>query len=377
LLTQTVLDTWDPDNPSRPRHMGYAGSEDSIRTQFEEYILSLLSSMAYQIYHESLVSNAIPASVANIPDHFPDPGDTAGDFNPEFLAMWRSTHNFELFDKLTSGNRIFDIIEPRHPTAGGLGVDDLQRRFAQGVAELHLDDRVREGREQLGRTWQTGRERVEAGLRGVWAEVERARQQRQAKRRSEGQVQARGQPEVDDHTTDKKENRDPGAPTSTSAAAGSSTLLSTASSTASSMVVFERDETSPEKRPTSPPESRSSAGAGAGASNPTTTTTATGGGGSGGSVWSALAIRDRAPKVDTAQIQASARESAVKAGAYFSSWGSWAKERLQQQQQQQQQQQSTKMAEGSTAAQEEGGGGGRTDGHNDGMEASRRSDERR
>ncbi|OCT53403.1 hypothetical protein CLCR_09918 [Cladophialophora carrionii] len=382
-LTQTVLDTWDPDNPSRPRNMGYAGSEDSIRMQFEEYILSLLSSMAYQIYHESLVTNAIPTNVANIPDHFPDPGDTAGDFNPEFLAMWRSTHNFELFDKLTSGNRIFDIIEPRHPTAGGLGVEDLQRRFAQGMAELHLDDRVREGREQLGRTLQSGRERVEAGLRGVWAEVERARQQRQAKRQSQSQSQSQTRtraPETaeEDHThththtdkKDEKENHDPGAQRSTSLQAGTATGTGTGTTTStgtgtttlshtnsdsdsSSIVVVDTDA---RRRPNnSPPESRSA---------------------SGGGVWSALAIRDRAPKVDTAQIQASARESAVKAGAYFSSWGTWARERMQQQQQG-----AAKMSETPAFGRGEeagggggdgGGGGGRTDDHNAGMEATRR-----
>ncbi|EXJ64004.1 hypothetical protein A1O7_00339 [Cladophialophora yegresii CBS 114405] len=344
-LTQTVLDTWDPDNPSRPRHMGYAGSEDSIRMQFEEYILSLLSSMAYQIYHESLVSNAIPATVANIPDHFPDPGDTAGDFNPEFLAMWRSTHNFELFDKLTSGNRIFDIIEPRHPTGGALGVEDLQRRFAQGMAELHLDDRVREGREQLGRTLQSGRERVEAGLRGVWAEVERARQLRQAaKRQSQSPSQTRTHAAAElaeDHTQEKKEkeNQDPGTLSPTT---------SNSNPNSNSTAVPETDARQPTSTSPTPPESRS------------------------GGVWSALVIRDRAPKVDTAQIQASARESAVKAGAYFSSWGTWARERMQQQQQQQQREQRLKKGEHPTAsatgedAAASGGGddGGRTDDHN-------------
>ncbi|KAJ9608253.1 hypothetical protein H2200_007241 [Cladophialophora chaetospira] len=342
-LTQAVHDTWDPDNPSRPKNMGYAGSEDFIRAQFEEYILSLLSSMAYQVYHESLIANNIPSSVANIPDHFPDPGDTAGDFNPEFLAMWRATHNFELFARLTDGNRIFDIIEPRHPTAGGLSVEDVQRRFAQGMADLHLDDRVREGREVVGRTLATGRERVEAGLRGVWAEVERARAQRQAKRRSRSRSLVGGRGSTD---SEKKENNDPAAKTAT---------LSNASSNSSWMVVESEkqgnaDIQSPEtpSTSTSPPD----------ASTPGSRSTP--------AAWSS-ALRDRAAKVDTTQIQASARESAAKAGAYFSSWGSWARERIQERQQGQSQ---SKAGEGASPR-ETAGGGGTVDHHEGGMEANR------
>lgn len=267
-LTQTVLDTWDPENPSRPKNMGYAGSEDAIRLQFEEYILSLLSSMAYQVYHESMQTEAgIPASVTNT-EHYLDPGDTATDFNPEFLAMWRSTHNFELFDRLTRGNRVFDIIEPRHPTAGGLSVEDVQRRLQQNLAELHLDERVREGREQLGKTIAVGRERVAR----FWAEVEQRR--KTGGSRSTSGNRARDSTDVNSGLKEN-ENLEPSS---------------------------------------SSPEAGSVSGGG----------------------W-ATSFRDRAakvqlqrPNVDTAQLQASAKENAAKAGAYLSSWGSWAKDRMQQ-----------------------------------------------
>jgi hypothetical protein len=295
-LTQTVLDTWDPENPSRPKTHGYLGSEDAIRMHFEEYILSLLSSMAYQIYHENLTFNAIPMAVGNIPDTFPDPGDTATDFNPEFLAMWRSTHNFKLFNKFTEGVRIFDMIEPRHPNPGGLSVEDLQRRFAQNLAELHIDERVRVGKEVAGRTLQVGRERVEAGLRGVWAEVEKARQQRREKRRS----RSRGADDKENHPAVLK-NEDSG-----SWQVVDEKTLSSKSEPGSS----------PEKPFSTPDQTSAEQPA---PSNPSQTSTTAG-------AWTA-SLRDRAAKVDTAQIQASARESAAKAGAYLSSWGNWAKER--------------------------------------------------
>lgn len=283
--------------------MGFAGSEDAIRLQFEEYVLSLLSSMAYQVYHESMSEANIPASVSNT-EHYPDPADTASDFNPEFLAMWRETNNFALFNRLTEEHRIFDIIEPRHPTAGGLGVEDVQRRLQQTVAELHLDERVREGREQLGKTFASGREKVGAGVARFWAEVEKAREQRQTKQSSRSASQSRdsgGDWEVVGDTK-AKESTESSPPTTSSSGP-------------------------PPQQPTESTLTQSSAEPGNSSTSPQPPSTSTG--------WAA-SLRERAaktqfqkPNVDTAQLQASARENAAKAGAYLSSWGSWAKERVQ------------------------------------------------
>jgi hypothetical protein len=52
-LTQTVNDTWDEEMPDRPKNLGYAGSEEFIRLQFEEYLLALLASVKYHIFLES------------------------------------------------------------------------------------------------------------------------------------------------------------------------------------------------------------------------------------------------------------------------------------------------------------------------------------
>ena len=40
-------------NPGRPKMMGYVGSEEFIRLQFEEYLLSLISSVKYHIHLQS------------------------------------------------------------------------------------------------------------------------------------------------------------------------------------------------------------------------------------------------------------------------------------------------------------------------------------
>ncbi|KAL2395330.1 Late secretory pathway protein AVL9 [Exophiala dermatitidis] len=343
-LTQTVLDTWDPENPSQPKNLGYAGSEDAIRLQFEEYILSLLSSAAYQVYHEEThnTGGGGTAATTNAAAEQDIYNDITADFNPDFLAAWRTTHNFALFDRLTRNNRIFDVVEPRHPTAGGLSVEDVQRRLQQTVAELHLDERVREGREQLGKTLAVGRERVGAGVARFWAEVERQRQNR---------------------TDRSSRSGSRGKTTQSQGAGGASPRSSLQQGRESS----ERKDSSGEGEgpgPTSPTFSTASGGVGAGASR----------GVSGG--W-ASSLRDRAARTTSqwqmqwqrereekqrqrpssegpgdpttapaaagspaatlaaSQIQAAARENAAKAGAWMSSWGSWAKERVAVAQQQQ------------------------------------------
>lgn len=45
-------------NPGRPKTMGYAGSEEFIRLQFEEYLLALLASVRYRMYSEQTNDDA-------------------------------------------------------------------------------------------------------------------------------------------------------------------------------------------------------------------------------------------------------------------------------------------------------------------------------
>ena len=47
-----AVDDWLA-NPGRPKTLGYAGSEEFIRLQFEEYLLALLSAVKYKIYTEN------------------------------------------------------------------------------------------------------------------------------------------------------------------------------------------------------------------------------------------------------------------------------------------------------------------------------------
>ncbi|KAL3494474.1 transport protein Avl9-domain-containing protein [Aspergillus germanicus] len=259
-ITQIVNDTWDEAHPQQPKTHGYVGSEEFIRLQFEEYLLALLSSMKY---HEELNSYLTGEqgrrSRAQL-DAYNIEGDPALEFNQEFLALWRTTSNYALFQRLTSDALLFSIAEPRHPSAGGLTIDDVQRRISQQVADLHLDERVREGREALNRHISTGQKKVTAAFNSFWADIESMREAQ--RKRNEEKANQSPRPSLD--------------------------------------------------RTASLPVSASE-------SSPTTSA-------GGSSAWfpnRKVAV----PAVDMTQAQASVSAVGQKAGAYFSSWGSWATEK--------------------------------------------------
>jgi Transport protein Avl9 len=247
-LTQTVQDTWDPAHPDRPHTMGYAGSEEFIRLQFEEYLLALLSSVSY---YDHLGTAQTCGQSQSSSTHTPEE-DPSVEFNFDFIHAWKQTSNYALFTKLTSGSSLFDIIEPKHPTAGGLSVEDVQRRLAQQVAELHLDERVREGRETLGKHLAIGKERFGQFSNKIWADIEGMREAQRKRASEEGGTDA--QPR---HT----------------------------------------DGASLE------------------------------GGGTQNASSKRYAWPTRAQAPDLTQVQASAKDASVKAGAYLSSWGSWARDK--------------------------------------------------
>lgn len=169
-ITQSVNDTWDESNPERPKTMGYVGSEEFIRLQFEEYLLSLISAVKC---HDFL---ALHANNPNVTLPQVD-GDPASDFGVEWIEAWSRTENYRIFHSITDSH-LFDIVEPRHPCAGGLTIDDVQRRLAQQVQDLHLDERFAVGKEALGRNIAAGKERASTVFNKLYADMEALREAR-------------------------------------------------------------------------------------------------------------------------------------------------------------------------------------------------------
>jgi hypothetical protein len=168
-LTQAVNDTWDPSDPSRPTTHGYSGSEEFIRLQFEEYLIALLSSTKYHQYLAACKESGSKAIGTGIE------GDPAADFALPFVDAWQQSENYKLWNR-TTDDHLFDIVEPRHPCAGGLTIDDVQRRLAAQVAELHLDERFNQTREVVGKRLADGRVQVTSALSKVWTDIEAMRE---------------------------------------------------------------------------------------------------------------------------------------------------------------------------------------------------------
>jgi hypothetical protein len=180
-ITQNVNETWDKSNPGRPKTMGYVGSEEFIRLQFEEYLLSMISAVKY---HNYLLKHANNPRMA-LP-HIE--GDPSSDFSTDWVEAWMRTENYRIWNANTDSH-IFDIVEPKHPCAGGLTIDDVQRRISQQVQDLHLDERLAQGREVLGRNLAAGRDKASSVLNKLYADMEALREA-QRKRAEEARAQA-------------------------------------------------------------------------------------------------------------------------------------------------------------------------------------------
>ncbi|PQE31286.1 transporter avl9 protein [Rutstroemia sp. NJR-2017a WRK4] len=178
-ITQTVNDTWDESNPSRPKTMGYVGSEEFIRLQFEEYLLSLISSVKCHNYLAAHAHNP----KAQLPQV---EGDPANDFGIDWIEAWTRSDNYQIWNNHTESH-LFDIVEPKHPCAGGLTIDDVQRRIAEQVKEMHLDERFAVGKEVLGRNFAAGKEKASTVFNKLYADMEVFREN-QRKKHEEAQA---------------------------------------------------------------------------------------------------------------------------------------------------------------------------------------------
>lgn len=166
--------------------MGYVGSEEFIRLQFEEYILSLISSFKYHVYLQAHQSN--PRALLPHIEY-----DPVLDFGTDFVDYWTRTENHRMWNTHTDSH-LFDVVEPKHPCAGGLTIDDVQRRIAQQVQDMHLDERFAQGREVLGRNIAAGRDKASTMFNKFYADLETYREAQRLKAKEQQEQQSRSGP---------------------------------------------------------------------------------------------------------------------------------------------------------------------------------------
>ncbi|KAF3767378.1 hypothetical protein M406DRAFT_288392 [Cryphonectria parasitica EP155] len=184
-ITQTVNETWDEANPSRPKTMGFMGSEEFIRLQFEDYINALLASVKY---HNFMLKHANNPKM--LLPHVE--GDPASDFNMDWVEAWTRTENYRIWNSKTD-NHLFDIVEPRHLCAGGLSIEDVSRRVSQQVQDLHLDEKIASGREAAARNWAVAREKGGSVINKFYTELE-AYREAQRKKAEENRLSLSSEP---------------------------------------------------------------------------------------------------------------------------------------------------------------------------------------
>ncbi|KAF8651950.1 hypothetical protein AX16_004593 [Volvariella volvacea WC 439] len=141
---------WNDEDPTRPHKMQFKGSDDYLRTKFDEYISAALATVRYGDY---VVRNAGKAIITEEASGNANPVD---DFNPLWIAEFKKTNAFAVWERITDP-MLFDIVEPRHPcTERPSVVGDIGIRLAEGIQDLKLDQQLAPAREAVARTFTAG-----------------------------------------------------------------------------------------------------------------------------------------------------------------------------------------------------------------------------
>lgn len=104
-IVRAVENSWNPADPHRPMDMGYKASDDWIRSKFEEYVTSVLSAIKFVDF---LTRNQDMSILVN-----PNDPSGLGSFNESWIAAFRSTPAFDLWNRHTDPV-IFDLVEPKY-----------------------------------------------------------------------------------------------------------------------------------------------------------------------------------------------------------------------------------------------------------------------
>ena len=110
---------------TRITNISYEGSDDFLRSQFEEYLFGLLSSVKLYEYLNLHEGNEIAMATIN-EDMIKS--RSINTFNINWVKSWLTTQNFQIFNNITD-DRIFDLFPPRHVYNGVDPFTLFQQRF--------------------------------------------------------------------------------------------------------------------------------------------------------------------------------------------------------------------------------------------------------
>ncbi|KII90891.1 hypothetical protein PLICRDRAFT_549534 [Plicaturopsis crispa FD-325 SS-3] len=160
-IVKDVNDGWNEEDPTRPLGI-FKGSDDYLRSKFEEYVSAALASVKYRDF----VSKGEGAGVMITGGSGGDANSTE-DFNPLWISEFKQTNAYEVWNRITDP-LLFDIVEPRHPCNEKPSVvADIGLRLQEGIQELKLEQQLAPTREAINRTITAGQANFFSALQGV------------------------------------------------------------------------------------------------------------------------------------------------------------------------------------------------------------------
>jgi hypothetical protein len=129
-IIQSVVETWDPKDPWRPKGLGFHGSEDFVRQQFEDYIMGFMSSVKYDEFLSRFGNQPPKMMMLREVD-----GNPVKLFSQSWVQEWKKTNNYRIFSRITD-DEIFDIVEPKHMAVTLMPPKETHQRSTSTLSQI-------------------------------------------------------------------------------------------------------------------------------------------------------------------------------------------------------------------------------------------------
>lgn len=163
-IVRDVNEGWDDNDSSKPTGIQFKGSDDYLRTKFEEYICAALATIKYTGFLAKNASSGVLISEGYDPV-------CQDDFGRAWISAFKTTNAFDVWDR-TTDPLLFDIVEPRHPCIDKpSAVTDIGLQITESFRDLRLDQQLAPTREAISNAFAAGSANVLKtvdGLKGRW-----------------------------------------------------------------------------------------------------------------------------------------------------------------------------------------------------------------
>ncbi|KAG0022305.1 late secretory pathway protein avl9 [Entomortierella chlamydospora] len=143
----------------------YTGSDDYLRAKFEEYILTLLSSVKHSQFTQpdDSIEGIGSANDRNL----------ISDYGTYFVKAWQQTPNYQLWNDYVDWELLNEIVAPGHPCQGNFSLAHVQRRLANQFKDMRIDKNLAPLKQSFSRAMTTSRVRLSNVFDTMWQEFEK------------------------------------------------------------------------------------------------------------------------------------------------------------------------------------------------------------